>query len=398
MDKFDKREHFSSRYRTPLSKRQVARANTGSLADENAYLKATLKEMIESARYNQQTQDKFYALELYFLEANSYELLIRRILTDLKRQLNLTQIELFLLDPQQETQQLISEIYGKLNYRNLFYIDSIRAIKSVYAGDIQLILSNEDSDIAKLGPGMSQSVALLPLRRGNHIIGSLHLGSRDPQRFHPGLGGEFLLHLGTVISACIESSINQERYKHLSLVDLLTRAKNRRFFFQALATEIARSRRSKKPLSCLFIDIDHFKGVNDLHGHLTGDRALRSVADSVVPLLRQSDVLARFGGEEFTVLLPDCDLSHAEEIAERIRDKISRVDIANDKQEVFRLTVSIGVSYWQEGHQGFADSEAIQNHLISQADKGVYQAKEDGRNCVRIVNDEAIDNDTIPES
>ena len=397
MDKFDKREHFSSRYKPPLSKRQVARANTGSLADENAYLKATINEMIESARYNQQTQEKFYALELYFLEANSYELLIRRILTDLKRQLKLTQVELFLLDPQQETQQLIGEIYGKLNYRNLFYTDSIGSIKSVYAGDIQLILSNEGNDIAKLGPGMSQSVALLPLRRGNHIIGSLHLGSRDPERFHPGLGGEFLLHLGTVISVCIESSINQERYKHLSLVDLLTRAKNRRFFFQALATEIARSRRSKKPLSCLFIDIDHFKAVNDLHGHLTGDRALRSVADSVVPLLRQSDVLARFGGEEFTVLLPDCDLSHAEEIAERIRDKISRVDIANDKQERFRLTVSIGVSYWQEGQQGFADSEAIQNHLISQADKGVYLAKEEGRNCVRIVEGLAIDSDTIPE-
>ncbi len=385
MDKFDKREHVASRYKSTLSKRQTARTYTGSLADENSQLKATIKELIDSARYNQQTQDRFYALELYFLEANSYELLIRRILTDLKRQLKLTQVELFLLDPQQETQQLIGEIYGQLNYKNLFYTDSVNAIKAIYAGDIQLVLSNKREDIAKLAPGMSQSVALLPLRRGNHIIGSLHLGSRDHGRFHPGLGGEFLLHLGTIISVCIESSINQERYKHLSLVDLLTRAKNRRFFFQALGTEIARSKRSKKPLSCLFIDIDHFKAVNDNHGHLTGDRALRSVADTIVPLLRQSDVLARFGGEEFTVLLPDCDLSHAEEIAERIRDKISHVDIANDKQENFQLTVSIGVSHWQEGQKGFADSESIQNHLISQADKGVYQAKKDGRNCVRII-------------
>ena len=379
-----------------MSKRQAARAYTGSLSDENNQLKKTINELIESARYNQQTQDKFYALELYFLEANSYELLIRRILTDLKRQLKLSQVELFLLDPQQETQQLISEIYGQLNYKNLIYTDSISEIKKIYSGDIQLILSNEQHDITKLGPGMSQSVALLPLRRGNHIIGSLHLGSRDQQRFHPGLGGEFLLHLGTMISVCIESSINQERYKHLSLVDLLTRAKNRRFFFQALATEIARSKRSKKPLSCLFIDIDHFKAVNDLHGHLTGDRALRNVADTIAPLLRQSDVLARFGGEEFTVMLPDCDLSHAEEIAERIRDKISQVSIANDQNQNFQLTVSIGVSYWQEEQQGFADSEAIQNHLISQADKGVYQAKESGRNCVRIVNDVPVDSEKTP--
>ncbi|MEZ0153168.1 MAG: DUF484 family protein [Candidatus Reddybacter sp.] len=391
MDKFDKQEHFSGRQKPPLSKRRTARAYGDSLADENSNLKATIMDMVESAHYNQQTQEKFYALELYFLESNSYELLIRRILTDLKRQLKLTQVELFLLDPQQETQQLITEIYGQLHYKNLFYTDSVASIKTIYSGQIELILSNEQHDIAKLGPGMSQSVALLPLRRSNHIIGSLHLGSRDQQRFHPGLGGEFLLHLGTIISVCIESSINQERYKHLSLIDLLTRAKNRRFFFQALGTEIARSKRSKKPLSCLFIDIDHFKAVNDNHGHLTGDRALRSVADTIVPLLRQSDVLARFGGEEFTVLLPDCDLSHAEEIAERIRDKISQVSIANDKNQNFQLTVSIGVSYWQEGQQGFGDSEAIQTHLISQADKGVYQAKEDGRNCVRIAGGNKVD-------
>ncbi len=385
MDKFDKQKHFSSRYKPPLSKQRVAGADTGPLADENTHLKAVIKKLLDSAHYNQQTQDRFYALELYFLEAHSYELLIRRILTDLKRQLKLSQIELILLDPYQEIQQLIAEIYGQLNYKNLSYVDSLSAIKNIYAGDVQLILSNQKHDIDKLGPSMNQSVALLPLRRGNHIVGSLHLGSRDQQRFHPELGGEFLLHLGTIISVSIENSINQERYKHLSLVDLLTRAKNRRFFFQALSTEIARSKRSKKPLSCLFIDIDHFKAVNDTHGHLTGDRALRCVADSVVPLLRQSDVLARFGGEEFTVLLPDCDLSHAEEIAERIRDKISHVSISNDNNQSFQLTVSIGVSYWQEGLQGISGREAIQNHLISQADKGVYQAKEDGRNCVRII-------------
>ena len=388
MDKVDKQKDFASRYQWPLSKRKTERAYSNSQADENSQLKATIKALIESARYNQQTQDRFYALELYFLEADSYELLIRRILNDIKRQLKLTQVELFLLDPQQETQQLIAEIYGQLSYKNLFYTNSLSAIKAIYSGNIQLILSNAQEDVAKLGPGMSQSVALLPLRRGNHIIGSLHLGSRDHERFHPGLGGEFLLHLGTIISVCIESSINQERYKHLSLVDLLTRAKNRRFFFQALGTEIARSKRSKKPLSCLFIDIDHFKAVNDKHGHLTGDRALRSVADAIAPLLRQSDVLARFGGEEFTVLLPDCGIRQAEEIAERIRDKISHTSIANDKNQNFQLTVSIGVSYWQEDQPYVGDNEALQNHLINQADKGVYQAKGDGRNCVRVVKDQ----------
>ncbi len=384
MDKFDRQGHLSGQIGSTQPKRPGAASYEGSLAEENRQLKDNINTLLDSARHNQQTQDRFYALELYFLESNSFELLIRRILIDLKRQLKLTQVELFLVDPQQEIRKLISEIYGDLTYTNLFYTDSIRSIKDIYSDVIQLTLSNDQEDINKLGPGMSQSVALLPLRRGNHIIGSLHLGSRDHQRFHPGLAGDFLLHLGSIISVCIENSINQERYKHSSLVDLLTHAKNRRYFFQALATEIARSSRSKKTLSCLFIDIDHFKSVNDNYGHLTGDRALRSVADAIAPLLRQSDVLARFGGEEFTVLLPDCDLTHAKEIAERIREKISRVDIEHDGKQNFRLTVSIGVSHWQTKQDDLSDTDSIQNHLINQADMGVYQAKNDGRNCVRV--------------
>jgi len=83
--------------------------------------------------------------------------------------------------------------------------------------------------------------------------------------------------------------------------------------------------------------------------------------------------------------LPDCDLRQAKEIAERIRDKVSLMHIANDRDQTFQLTVSIGVSHWQQNQRHVDDNETLQNHLISQADKGVYQAKKDGRNCVRVV-------------
>jgi len=359
-----------------------------SLYDENQRLNETLKELLQSANHNQETQEKFYQLELYFLESHSYESLLNRILNDLKQKLRLSQVELYLVDPEQEIRQLIEEIYGELDYPNLVYCDNLLPIRRIYSGSINISLCQDQQLIDNLFhscQSQSHSVALLPLIRGNKVIGSLHLGSRDQERFHPGLASNFLHHLGSIISVCIENSINQERYKHLSLVDILTRAKNRRHFFQVLAKEIARSTRSKKPLSCLFLDIDHFKNINDNHGHLTGDRALRQVSKSIATLMRQSDLLARFGGEEFTVLLPETEISQALEIAERIRKKVSLLTIEDENQQKFQLTISIGVSSWQTDQQNIESADAVQNHLINQADKGVYQAKKDGRNCVRSI-------------
>jgi two-component system, cell cycle response regulator len=395
MDKLDKPTYLRNKCtQIPDDDFDVAASYSVAKINETQHLKDTLRELIESANHNQETQEKFYDLELYFLESRSYESLISRILQELKLKLRLTQVELYLVDPGSEIRQLIEEIYGKLEYANLIYTENITPIKAIYSGSIGITLTQDPYSLEKVfshhatvNCSQSNSAALLPLVRANRIIGSLHLGSRDQNRFHSGLASNFLNHLGSIISVCIENSINQERYKHLSLVDILTRAKNRRYFFQVLAKEIARSARSHKPLSCLFIDIDHFKNINDTHGHLVGDNALRQVAKSISPLMRKSDVLARFGGEEFTVLLPDCDIQHANEIAERIREKVAQVSIEDEHKKTFNVTISIGVSNWLAGSsiKGLETADDIQNYLINQADKGVYQAKQDGRNCVRMV-------------
>jgi len=193
-----------------------------------------------------------------------------------------------------------------------------------------------------------------------------------------------LQHLSSIIGICIENAITQEQFKLLSLVDLLTRAKNRRYFIQALTKEVSRATRSFNPISCLFLDLDHFKQVNDTHGHLSGDRALQSVAATIMPMLRQSDVLARFGGEEFTIMLPETTQSHAVEIAERIRLEISAITILDDYQNEFSITVSIGVSTWQASSETTMTFDKVQDHLINTADNGVYAAKKKGRNCVQI--------------
>ncbi len=353
----------------------------------NRELFTTLSDLIKQAKYNQSTQEKFYNLELYFLQSTSLQTLFNRLLEDLIDKLNLAAVELHLVDHNNEIQRLVKDIYGELEYKNLTFCPNSNPLEVYYQKKYSIKLSQEADLLKSLFKSSNKkvySVAMLPLVRNKQLIGSLHLGSHNKERFVPGLATSFLQHLRSIIGICIENAVTQEQFKLLSLVDLLTRTKNRRYFIQSLTKEIARATRSGEAISCLFLDLDHFKQVNDTHGHLTGDRALQSVANCIMPMLRQSDVLARFGGEEFTIMLPNTNQEGAKEIAERIRIEVSRLAIADDHHQEFGITLSIGISTWIPNQKSPITFEEAQNYLISKADEGVYLAKEKGRNCVQI--------------
>jgi len=362
-------------------------------------LKATLAALINKAKHNEKSQSKFHKIELHFLRASSLSTLYTRLLIELNERFDLELVELILVDKNHDMQGLIKDIYGELRFENLRYVETQKAIESLYLEnkhsehssvdnkEYGIALTQDETEIAQIftyTKKIPKSAVKLPLTKNGELIGSLHLGSHNIERFTPGLATSFLAHLGAVVSICIENAITQEQFKLLSLVDLLTRTKNRRYFVQSITREIARATRSLSSLSCLFLDLDHFKSVNDTHGHLTGDRALQSVAKAIKPLLRQSDVLSRFGGEEFTVMLPETDQSHAEEIAERIRHSIAQIIIKDDYGQDFKITVSIGISTWSPSNSERMSFEEVQNHLIKKADEGVYLAKKSGRNCVKI--------------
>lgn len=363
--------------------------STSEQQSHNQALNTTLNDLIKKAKHNQLTQEKFYNLELYLLQSTSLSTLFNRLLTELSDNLELELVELQLIDCNGETQQLIDDIYGELKFNNLQFHQDERFLNQLYQNKLEVKLSQQSECIQPLFEFSAKkiySVAMLPLVRENRLIGSLHLGSHNKERFTPDLATSFLQHLGSIVSICIQNAITQEQFKLLSLVDLLTRTKNRRYFIQSLAREIARSSRSQNPISCLFLDLDHFKQVNDTHGHLTGDRALQAVAQNINPLLRQSDVLARFGGEEFTIMLPNTNQEDGLEIAERIRLQVNKIVLQDDHGETFSTSVSIGVSTWQPDPQQKLTFEQVQNYLISKADEGVYRAKNEGRNCVQFVN------------
>lgn len=162
--------------------------------------------------------------------------------------------------------------------------------------------------------------------------------------------------------------------QEMSITDSLTEVATRRYFLERLSEEIRRSMRHKSNLSLLMLDIDHFKETNDKFGHLVGDVVLREVAVILKSNLREIDVIGRYGGEEFSILLTGIDREGAFQVAERIRENIESA-IFKAYDELVTSTVSIGISVFPEDG---VDMEA----LIESADKALYKAKESGRNRV----------------
>jgi diguanylate cyclase (GGDEF)-like protein len=148
-----------------------------------------------------------------------------------------------------------------------------------------------------------------------------------------------------------------------------------------LAEEIARARRQSYRLSCMYIDIDHFKQVNDSYGHQAGDDVLREVAARIKAELRMSDALGRFGGEEFVALLIDADLESATLVAQRIRASVAGQSFLLGEGQGLAVTVSIGVAALDDPDREQAVEEVAQT-LVAQADGALYQAKQNGRNQV----------------
>lgn len=165
----------------------------------------------------------------------------------------------------------------------------------------------------------------------------------------------------------------QRKLEVMASTDKLTGAANRQVFEEYFHQALDKANLSQTPISVLLVDIDHFKKVNDSYGHSIGDLVLKTVTNLLRSQLKQQDILCRWGGEEFLVLLPEMDLSHAAELAERFRDSISQRELKVNGVHI-AITVSIGVAEYQKLEPA--------EDLIKRADLALYQAKEAGRNQV----------------
>ncbi|HSH69239.1 MAG TPA: GGDEF domain-containing protein, partial [Deferrisomatales bacterium] len=156
-----------------------------------------------------------------------------------------------------------------------------------------------------------------------------------------------------------------------------TLAYNHRHFQERLRSEVARARRHGETLACIMIDVDHFKGVNDRHGHMSGDEALIRLVEILKAGVRREDLVARYGGEEFALLLPKTTAAQAQQLAERLRMAVEAENLALANGGTLRFTISLGVSaYPAVGRERDASA------LIDAADRALFLAKQEGRNRV----------------
>jgi len=223
------------------------------------------------------------------------------------------------------------------------------------------------------------AVLAFPLSCRGRCVGALIALDRQPSAREPRLAASMLRAVRILLepaSVALDNALLLKRAEALSVTDDLTHLYNSRYLNLVLRRETKRASRSGRPLSLLFLDLDGFKGVNDTHGHLFGSRALVEAAAVIRSSARETDVVSRFGGDEFALVLPDTGGEGAFAVGERIRERIAAHRFLVDDGLDIHLTASVGVAT-------LPDVAASAEELVQAADKAMYRVKESGKNGIQ---------------
>jgi two-component system, cell cycle response regulator len=354
--------------------------STDRLAQENRRLRSQLDDLLRRARENEDKLNRVQSLELKLIGAPGLAEIVDLLSRDLPRISRLDHVGILLEDITGEVGLALAEAgiapspgHVELNPPGRL---PLRSYVGPYDPRLHAQRCGGRDDLA--------SLAIIPLRRGEQPLGALVLGSRNPQRYLAGLDTYFLERLAAITAVCVENALNLRRLRELGLTDALTGLRNRRYFDEQLPLECARAQRDGGVLACLFVDIDHFKAINDELGHPVGDRVIREVAQRIASHVRPFDMLARYGGEEFVVLLTRLEFGAVLEVAERIRAAVAGRPVVLDEGLEQPVTVSLGAAQCAVV-QGDAPGPAFSGRaLLEAADQALLRAKQEGRNRVVI--------------
>ncbi len=362
--------------------------NMSQLQFENLKLKKTVKSLLWRIEDNQRIDRHFQGFEFKLLNSNRLTDLLQLLLLEARGYFDLADVGLILVDRDFSIRELLRSL-GLGSYQNRLQLrNSDDFAFSLYSGKYRVVLGEQDAlATSRLFPNLKSlgSAALLPLMRNQTLIGSLHFASPLANRFTPDKASDFMNHLASIAAVCLDNCLAHEHLQRHSRMDMLTQVSNRLNFEEEYAKELERSERSDDPLSCMFVDVDYFKKINDTYGHQTGDRCLKEVAAAIRQELRKTDILARYGGEEFVVILHRCEHSEALVIAERVRAAVASLAISVDGQRKVQPTVSVGLASWQPRGKRSPDLAQLGQRLLSCADAAMYTAKRDGRNRVEFI-------------
>jgi diguanylate cyclase (GGDEF)-like protein len=257
-----------------------------------------------------------------------------------------------------------------------------------------LLIRNLDEDRRFVGTAgaryRSKSLLSVPLKARGQVLGVINVNNNTVARIFSEEDQDLLMLFANHAAIALENSRLYQELEKLAITDGLTGLANHRAFQERLVRELSRAQRFLQEISLLIVDIDHFKSINDKHGHQVGDQVLHSVAQALQDQLRKMDYVARYGGEEFAVIMPQTRKAESVRIADRLRERVARerfIKVDPDRA----VTISVGVSEYP--------TDAIDApHLVEKADRALYRSKEAGRNRVTAVGDVLVPQYQHPEA
>lgn len=317
---------------------------------------------------------KFTAIEINMLSILNFTDFFENLLTAIGKTFSIPHVWFTLIEGSSVYTQLLTLSESEVIASGTGYISRSSFEKLIDgASSLKPILANQDLEkFSLLFPKGADydiaSIAIAPITLDGEIIGSLNQGDPDSERFSPDINTDFLQQLTLKISLCLSNVSAHEKLRALAFYDPLTGLLNRRVMERILKREFERSKRYHTDLSIIFIDLDFFKTINDTYGHDQGDAALVLVSESLFNEKRDADIIARFAGDEFVVILPSTDIENSENYVNRVRESLAASPLMIGEQPVF-IAFSHGIASINE--PGITTPEA----LLKKADQRLFQVK-----------------------
>jgi diguanylate cyclase (GGDEF)-like protein len=328
---------------------------------------------IERLNENDRIAHQFFELQASVLSIHNFRDFFERLLLGIEERFKVPYVWVSLITSGRVTRLVKTFVASEDFLRRLNFIDR-EAFLEITGGSHKPMLANSDLNIYNrllpFGQQMQfRSFAMVPISFDGKPAGSLNFADTSPERYEPGIDTGFLEQLGLIVSICLSNVAAHEELNTLAFKDPLTGLLNRRAMESALKREYARAKRYLIPMSLVFIDLDHFKKINDTYGHDYGDDLLRFVAASLTEMARESDIIARFAGDEFMLILPGTSTVEAEKFVKRVKTffNANSLDLKGN-QILARFTHGIA----SVGDVGVSDPGS----LIKKADEKLYEAKE----------------------
>lgn len=330
-----------------------------------------LEKIIETMEKNQEIARRFFEIEASVLSILNFKDFLENLLTEIQNKRNIPCVWISLIDGTDVADIIQKSAPSEILKERTDLIDKETFLKLINNSTNPILANTNLRAFRALIPEQYQncifSLAVVPLTLDGEIIGSLNHGDDSKSRYEPEMDTTLLKQLATIVSICLSNVMAHEKLNILASRDPLTNLINRRVLEQILEREFERAVRYNIPLSVVFLDVDDFKMVNDRYGHKAGDDVLKYIAGNLTRITRGSDVVARFAGDEFVIVLPGTPLNKASELANRLKAFFTDHPLHFEGNSL-QVSISFGVACKE---RGVDNAEA----LLKKADEMLYQAK-----------------------